>query len=258
MSPGKKLGGSLDDVFLALAGAEKIDAKAINDARADANIGADDDVATLRGTALGIARYSAGGSMGINGEGRAGRVAYALISDAEIEDGIFDVNLYGRALALERDNRVRGGERIDCGLQQVVASIPVQVAVGLGQWNKLGCASVRVERKRTVLFGKAKIFCNFGRERGAISLFLEKFGVDGGRLLRVVGIFGVGRFRVLLVPPFRGFEINKRERDLLFRAASLCADVVHDVADDLVAHDDLVAAVLEDEPRAMWRGRVGL
>ena len=196
--------------------------------------------------------------MGIYGKGRSGSVAYALVSDAEIEDGILDVNLYKRTLTLQRDDRVRGGEWVDCGLQQIVAGNPVQIAVGLGQRNQLGCASVRVERKRAVLFGKAKILCNLGRQRGAIGLFLEKFGVDGGGLLRIVGLSASADFVCCLSHRFVASRSTRESGISSSAPASLGAHVAHDVADDPVAHDDLVTAVLEDEPRSMRCRRVGL
>ena len=107
-------------------------------------------------------------------------------------------------------------------------------------------------------FGKAKVFGNLRGQGGALGFFLEKFGVDGGSVrVGIVGIVGTG-FACWLLPTLGGFDVDERERDLLFGAAALGADVMDDVADDLVAHDDLVAAVFEDEAGAMRGGRVGL
>ena len=63
---------------------------------------------------------------------------------------------------------------------------------------------------------------------------------------------------MLLLPFFGGVEIDERERNLFFGSAAFGADVVDDVADDAVAHDDLVAAVLHDEAGAMGCGGLGI
>ena len=65
------------------------------------------------------------------------------------------------------------------------------------------------------------------------------------------GIGWVSGLGVLLAPSVGGVEVDEGEGDLLFCSAALGADVVDDVADDAVAHDDLVAAVLEDEAGAV-------
>jgi hypothetical protein len=63
---------------------------------------------------------------------------------------------------------------------------------------------------------------------------------------------------VLLLPTFGGVDVDERERDLFFGSAAFGADVADDVADDLVAHDDLVATVFEDEAAAVRSVGVGL
>ena len=60
--------------------------------------------------------------------------------------------------------------------------------------------------------------------------------------------------------PSGGWLRSRRGRrgSLLRLAAALGADVADDVADDAVAHDDLVAAVFEDEAGAMGGGGGGV
>ena len=253
---GEEFGGGFDDVLLVLTGAKRGDAEAGDDTDAFADVGADDDVAAGGRAAGGVVLDVAGGAVGVDGEGRAGGVADALVADAEVEDGVFDVELDGRGLAFEGDDLVGGGERVDGGFQEIVGGVAVQVAVGLGEGDELGGAAEGVEGEGAVLFGEAEVFGDLGGEGGAVGLLFEEFGVDGGRL-RVVRVGGAG-LGVLLLPALGGVEIDEGERDFLFGSAALGADVVHDVADDVVAHDDLVAAVFEDETGAMRGGGVGL
>ena len=127
--------------------------------------------------------------MGVNGERRAGGAADALVTDADIEDGIFDMQLDGRGFALERDDGVSCGERVDGGLQEIVGGVTVQVAVGLGEGDEFGSTAKGVEGESTVLFREAEVFCDLWGEGSAVGLFLEKLGIDGWRL-RVIGVVG--------------------------------------------------------------------
>jgi len=95
MTSGEEFGGGLDDVLLALAGAEQRDADAGDNAGAGAYIRADDDVAAIGRAAAGIVRNASGGPVGVDGKGRPSGVADGLVADAEVEDGIFDVELDG-------------------------------------------------------------------------------------------------------------------------------------------------------------------
>jgi hypothetical protein len=64
---------------------------------------------------------------------------------------------------------------------------------------------------------------------------------------------------MLLLPAVRSVEIDEGDGNLLFCSAPFRTDVVHDGANDAVAHDDLIAAVLKDETGATWsRIRAGL
>ncbi len=134
-----------------------------------------------------------------------------------------------------------------------MASVAVEVAVGLGQGNQFRGSPVGVEGEGAVLFGKAEIFGDLRGEGSAVGLFFQQLWVNGGGL-GVLGVGGAG-WVVLLLPALGGVEIDEGEGDLLFGSAAFGADVMDDVADDAVAHDDLVAAVLEDEAGAV-RGRV--
>src|SRR4051794_14336743 len=115
------------------AGAEERDAEAVENAGAFADVGADDHVTAGGRAAGGVVLNMAGGAVGVDGEGRAGRVADALVADAKIEDGILNVELDGRGLAFEGDDGVSGGQRIDGGFQEIVRGVAVEVAVSLGQ-----------------------------------------------------------------------------------------------------------------------------
>src|SRR5229473_5506967 len=105
---GEEFGRGFDDVLLAFPCAEQGDAEAVDDAGAFADVGADDDVTAGGGAASGVVLNAAGGAVSVDGEGGAGGVAYALVADADVEDGVFDVELDGRGLAFERDDRVGG------------------------------------------------------------------------------------------------------------------------------------------------------
>ena len=159
------------------------------------------------------------------------RCSHGVVADAEVEDGVFDVELDGRGLAFELNDLMGGGERVDGGAEEVVAGVAVEVAVGLGEGDQFGGTPEGVEGEGAVFFGEAEVLRDLGGEGGAIGLFLEEFGVDDGGL----GIAGVAVGRglgVLLLPAMGGVEVDQGDRDVLFRAAALGADVVHDVADD--------------------------
>jgi len=125
----------------------------------------------------------------------------------------------------------------------------------LGQGDQLWGASVGIEGQGAVLFGEAEVFGDLGSEGGAVGFFLEEFGVYGGGL----GVVGICcGLRVLTFPAFGGVQVYEVEGDLLFVSSSFGTDVVDHVADDTVAHDDLVAAVLENEAGAVRSRAVGL
>ena len=123
-----------------------------------------------------------------------------------------------------------------------------------GERNKLGRSVEGIEHENAVLLGEAKVFCDLGRKRGAVGLFLEQFGVDGGRSAFILTIFCLIR-RVLLLPAAGGVEIDEGKRNLLLRAVAFRADVTDQLADDAVTHHDLIAAIFEKETGAM--GRIG-
>ena len=108
-----------------LAAAEEADAEAGDDSGTPAHVGADDHVAAVGRTTCGVVLRAAGGTVGVDREGRAGGAAYALVADAEVEDGVFDVELDGRGFAFELDDLVAGAERIDGGFEQVMAGVSV-------------------------------------------------------------------------------------------------------------------------------------
>ena len=188
--------------------------------------------------------------MGVDGEGRAGGIADALVADAEVEDGVFDVKLDGGDLAFERNDGMRGGEWVDAGLEEVVAGVAIQIAIGLGEGDELGSATVGVEGEGAVLFGEAEVFGDLGGEGGALGLFFKELGVDGGRLRRLFGSTGPG-WACCFSQRWVASRSMSDEGNLLFCASAFSADVAHDGADDAVAHDDLIAAVLEIEADAM-------
>jgi len=231
VAAGEEFSGGLDDVLLTADPAEHVDAKAGDDAGVDANVGADDDVAAIGGAADGSAGSVAGGSVGVDGEGGTAGGRRIEVADAKVEDGGVDMELDGGLFALELDDLVGTGERIDSGAKDVVGGVAVEVTLGLGEGDELGCAVEGVEDESAVFFGEAEVGCDLGGEGGAIGL------------LFVAGL-----------PFFGGVEIDERCGNLFFGAAALGADVTDDVAGDPVAHDDLVAAVLEDEAGTVGRG----
>ena len=164
MAPGQQLGGGFDYVFLALDPAEEADAEAGDDPCPPADVGADDDVTARGGATGGVISGSGGGSVGVDGQRRAGGCAYALVADAEVEDGVFDVELDGRGLAFELNDLVSSGEWVDGSLKEIVAGVAVEIAVGLGEWDQLRGAVEGVEGERAVLFRKAKIFGDLDRK----------------------------------------------------------------------------------------------
>ena len=143
------------------------------------------------------------------------------------------------------------GERIDSGADQIVGGVAVEVTLGLGEGDELGSAVEVVEREDAVVLGEVEVGKHLGRERGAVGLFFEQLGAEDGSL----GSFGRGGASGL--PAAGGFEVNQRGWDLFFGAAAFGALVADDVADDAIAHNHLVAAVLENEAGAMGRRGVG-
>ncbi|WP_433968173.1 hypothetical protein [Tunturiibacter gelidiferens] len=90
-----------------------------------------------------------------------------------------------------------------------MSRVSIEVAVGLGERDQLWGATVGVEGEGAVLFREAEILGDLGREGGAVGLFFEELGVDGG-WLGVVG--GRGGLRVLAVPALGGIEVYEVER----------------------------------------------
>jgi hypothetical protein len=135
VTAGKELGRGFDDVFLVLTAAEERDANAGDDASSGADVGADDDVAAVGRAAAGVVRNVAGCAVSVDGKRRASGVADSLVADAEVEDGIFDVELDRRGLAFKLDDLVGGREGVDGGLQEIVRGVAVEIAVGLGEGN---------------------------------------------------------------------------------------------------------------------------
>ena len=70
-----------------------------------------------------------------------------------------------------------------------MAGVAVEIAVGLGEGNQLGCAAEGVEDEGAVLFREAEVFGDLGGEGGAVCLLFEEFGVDGGGV-RVISVSG--------------------------------------------------------------------
>jgi hypothetical protein len=132
VAAGEKLGCGFDHIFLVLITPEETDSEAGDNAGVFADIGADDDVAAIGCAAAWVVLDLAGGAVCVDSERSAGGVADSFVADADVEDGIFDVELDGRFFAFEGDDRVSGGERVDCGLKEVVGGVAVEVTVGLG------------------------------------------------------------------------------------------------------------------------------
>ena len=62
----EKFVGGLDDILLTLTGTKQRDADAVDDADSLADVGADDDIATVGRTTIGVVGHMAGGAMGID------------------------------------------------------------------------------------------------------------------------------------------------------------------------------------------------
>ena len=105
-------------------------------------------------------------------------------------------------------------------------------------------AAEGVERENAVFLGKAEIRSDLRRERGARCLFLGELRADDGRLRWLIQIRA--GFVVLLPLLGRG-HIDKRERNVFLLAVTLCAAVVDNIADDLVAVDELISSIFEYE-----------
>ena len=147
-------------------------------------------------------------------------------------------------------------ERVDGGLQEVLASVAVEVGVSLGEGDELGSVVEGVQDEGAVLFGEAEVLGDLRGDGGAVCLLFEELGVDGSGL-RIVRIGG-SSLGMLLLPPVGGVEVDQGYGDLFFFSAALCADVADQIAIDAIAHDDLVAAVFEDEAGAVGCGGIRL
>jgi hypothetical protein len=250
VAAGKQLGGGFDNVRLGAAAADEADFEAIDDSSADTDVGVEDNVAAV-GCASGRGVGSeAAGTVSIDGDGSAAGGRRVCVADAHINDGVVDVELGVGGLAFDLVDHVGAGERVDGTADDAVGGVAVEVALGLGEGYELGGAVIGVEREDAVILGEAEIGGHLGSERGAICLFLEEFGIDGRRLTGLV-ICACGSAGLIAAG---GVEVDEGERDLLFGSGTFGADVADDVAYDAVAHDDLVAAVFEDEPGAMRSG----
>src|SRR5258707_8025516 len=133
MSSGKDLGGGLDDILLLANAAEEIDLEAGDDACAGADIGTDDDVAAVGRPSAGGGVHRAAGAVRVDGERGTASGRGAGVAEPQVEHGGVDVKLDEGFLALELDDLVGAGQRVDRGAENVVSCIAIEVAVGLGQ-----------------------------------------------------------------------------------------------------------------------------
>lgn len=250
VASGEGLGGGFDEIFLALRGAELRKGEAGDDPGVGANVDADDDVAA-GGGASGAGRGGAAGrAAGVDGEGAAPARGW-FVADANIKDGVLDVELDGGAKPFELSDLVSGRAGIDDALEDIVCGVAVKFAGRLGEGNELGGGLKGVEGEDTVLLGEGEIGCDLGCEGGPICFFLEDFRVDGGFGFRV------GAGDVLVFPGVGGVDVDEGEGDDLLGAAALGAGVDNVFAFNAIAGDDLVAAVPEDEMDAMREGGIG-
>ena len=245
VAAGEQGGVGLDEVLLTLAGAERADVEAGDDAGILADIDADDDVGGIGWWMRGFVGAIVG-AVGVDGHGFA--VGDGGVVHAQVDFGLADVQLHLGGLALEGDDTVRGGSGVEDAAQDAVAGLAIEFAVGLGEGDELGGVVPGVEDEDTFLLGELEVGSDLGHDGGAVRLLFGELGVEHWRWRGTGG--------VALLPLLGGVEIDQGEGDFFGVAAALGTDVADDLADDLVAHDDLVAAVLEDEAGAV-RGGVG-
>lgn len=256
----ERLGAHGGDVFrerVAVVGWEQGEGE--EDAGVNANIGADDDVATGGGAA----RVGGGGlggvAVGIDGKSGAGGGGVGIVADADVEDGIGDVELGGGAGAAQGIEGVWAGERVDGGGQDVVRGVGVEWAAGgalvLGEREEHGAVADGVEGEDGVKLGQAEVGGNLWGEGGAGGLLGEELGIDGGRLAGLRGGLAEGP-GVALLPFLGGVEVDEGDGDELFRAGTF-GGVIDDVAaGDVIVGDELKAAVSQNEVDAV-AGLVG-
>lgn len=189
--------------------------------------------------------------MGVYGKRSAARGGSVVVSYAEIEDRGVDVELDGGPFTFELDDLVGAGEGVDGGAEDVVGGVAIEIAAGLDEGDKLRSGLEGVEDEDAVLDGKSEVGGDLRGECGAIGFLFEEFGVEDGGLggFRAVGCGG----GVASLPAVRGFEVDEGGRELFLGSTTLCADVVDDVTFYAVAHDDLIATVLEEETGAVGR-----
>jgi len=126
-----------------------------------------------------------------------------------------------------------------------MAGLAIQLAIRLRQRHQLQRALPLVERQDALLLRQLQIRRNLRGHRGPIRLFLCQLRVQYRRRRATAAL--------ALLPPLGGIEVDQRHRNLFGRAAPLRTDIPHHLADDLVAHHNLIATILQDQPRAVWR-----
>ena len=201
-----------------------------------------DDVVADGRTARG--RIPAGGAVGIHDHRPAALLA-VVGSDPHIEDRIGDVELDVGGIAGDVENAMWTRGRVDRCLQHGVCGLFVEIAAHLRHRHQLRRASEGIERQQTILLGQPQIGCDFGRQRSPFRLF---FGQLGAQHRMVLPLY-VGS--VLALPALRSRQIYQLQGNVLGLSIALGAAVAHQIPDDLIAEHELVAAILQDEPRAL-------
>jgi hypothetical protein len=103
-----------------------------------------------------------------------------------------------------------------------------------------------------------EVFCDLWGASGAVGFLFEELGIDGWGLSGRDGGVAFSRHSVRLLPAAGGLEIDQLDGYLFLGAASFRTDVEHALANDFIAHDELIAAILKDESGAVGSaGRVG-
>jgi len=143
ITPRKKSGLRLDDIFLSFIAAQHIDGERRDDADIVADIHTDDDVLALRRTCCLLC--DRGSSVGVDGEGVGGDFGVDIVFNADVDLRFVNVELYGGTNSLQLDYLVGRRNRVDDSLEDVVRRLAVEVSVGLGKWNELWSALEGVE-----------------------------------------------------------------------------------------------------------------
>ena len=168
------------------------------------------------------------------------------------------MHLHRRLNALQLHNLVLRGARVNAQLQNVVAGRVVQIAIGLHQRDQLRRAVKIIQRHHAIQVRQVQVRSHLRRHRPAVRLFFQQLRIDRRRRsLHLAHTRSCVRRRMSLLPLVRRVPIHQVVRKL-FHLAALSADVAHDFALHRVAHHQLVAAVFQDQPRAMRRAPRGL